>query len=331
MLEDLLVYYKRCSTVGALDDIEANGSTPVQSYDPGTFFCFGDQSSLLPAAAVLIPCLLFGAIYILNRAKCYTCLQRLYLQWFITTTTSSSDSKSTLPHSMKVPRHIAVIMDGNRRYGRQQFGDASRGHAEGAQRLTEFVEWCMDAGVEILTVYAFSTENWKRSKEEVDYLMTLFQNHMEQIRKESIDRNVRLRVMASDPSLLPDHILETINRMESDTIDNTSFTLNMCVSYGGRSEILGACRSIAADVASGAVPESAITEQLFSDRLLSSGLPDPDLLIRTSGEQRLSNFLLWQLAYTEMIFLAKPWPSITREDLNQCIVKYNIRNRRFGK
>ena len=206
-----------------------------------------------------------------------------------------------------MPRHIAVIMDGNRRYGRKQFGDASRGHAEGAKRLTAFVEWCMDAGVEILTVYAFSTEKWKRSKEEVDYLMSLFQEHMEQIRKESIDRNVRLRIMASDPTLRPDHILETIKRMEEDTAGNTKFNLNMCVSYGGRSEILRACHSIATDVASGAIQEAAITEQLFSDRLLSSGLPDPDLLIRTSGEQRLSNFLLWQLAYTEMIFLGKPW------------------------
>lgn len=222
-------------------------------------------------------------------------------------------------------------MDGNRRYGRKRFGDASRGHAEGARRLTEFVEWCIDAGVEILTVYAFSTENWKRSKEEVDYLMSLFQEHMEQIRRESMDRNVRLRIMASEPDRLPGHILETIKRMENDTMHNTKFTLNLCVSYGGRSEIVGVCRSIAADVACGALKESAISEQLLSERLLSSGLPDPDLLIRTSGEQRLSNFLLWQLAYTEIIFLSKPWPSITREDLSDCIVHYNRRTRRYGK
>ena len=198
-------------------------------------------------------------------------------------------------------------MDGNRRYGKEHFGDASQGHAEGAKRLTEFVEWCMDTGVEIVTVYAFSTENWKRSKEEVDFLMSLFKQNMEQIRKESIERNVKLRVLASDPKLLPDDVLEVVKRMEEDTKNNTRFTLNMCVSYGGRSEIVGACRSIAADIASGTIAEKEISEELVSDRLLSSGQPDPDLLIRTSGEQRLSNFLLWQLAYTEMIFLPKPW------------------------
>jgi undecaprenyl diphosphate synthase len=244
---------------------------------------------------------------------------------------SSKKMDTNDPSDLKIPKHVAIIMDGNRRYGRQHYNDASRGHADGAQRLSECVEWCIELGVENLTVYAFSTENWKRSTEEVDFLMTLFKSHLEQILVESLKRDVRLRVLTSEDTKIPEDVKALIVRMEEGTKTHKSFALNLCVSYGSRGEIAGTCKKIAADVLAGKLSVEDIDEGLFDDRLLSGGLPDPDLLIRTSGEQRLSNFLLWQLAYTEMIFLNKAWPEMTKDDLLDCFCTFGRRGRRFGK
>ena len=228
-------------------------------------------------------------------------------------------------------RHLAVIMDGNRRYGRRRYGDATRGHADGGRKLTEFIEWCMELGVTTLTVYAFSTENWGRPAVEVKLLMDLFTTHLAQIHAEAIGRNVRMRILASDEGRVPPAMLADMRRMERDTRGCDGFTLNLCISYGGRGEIVNACRQIAADVGRGALREEDIDEGAVGARLLSGALPDPDLLLRTSGEHRLSNFLLWQLAYTELLFVPQTWPEMTRQDLVDTIDEYQRRTRRFGK
>jgi len=229
-----------------------------------------------------------------------------------------------------VPKHIAIIMDGNRRYGLERLGNKLAGHFEGSQTLSRVVEWCIEEGVEILTVYAFSTENWKRSSEEVSELMSIFERYCEQIRKDAKAKNVRLRVLASDPEKLPLRIHESAKALERDTATNTGFCLNLCVSYGSRSEIVGAVRRLAEDVAQGNLSSEDITEDLFSQTLLTGNMPDPDLLIRTSGECRLSNFLLWQLAYTEMVFVNKYWPEFEKNDLLDACQVYSNRQRRFG-
>ena len=189
----------------------------------------------------------------------------------------------------------------------------------------------MEGGVEILTVYAFSTENWKRPKEEIDYLMALFKDHMKQIHKEAIQRKIRIRVLATDAASIPEDIAAVIEQMERDTLHNERFSLNICLSYGARGEIVQAARTLAAAAKDGTVAPDEIDEVMFGSSLLTQGLPDPDLLIRTSGEQRLSNFLLWQLAYSELTFVPKAWPEMTKEDLKGCIHDFVNRGRRFGK
>jgi len=227
------------------------------------------------------------------------------------------------------PKHIAVIMDGNRRYGRKKHNDPLRGHWDGGQTLVNFCDWCAKDGVKQLTVYAFSTENWGRDKIEVDTLMSIFSKYAEKMRVEAISRNVCVRIITTDNTRLTGTIKESIDALESSTKHCDGFIVNICLSYGSRGEIVNACQSIVNDSINGNLSNNApITEELFSKYLQARD--EPDVLIRTSGEYRISNFLLWQLAYTEMFFIDKNWPEITQLDVKQIIKEYQDRKRRFG-
>ncbi|RLN75196.1 hypothetical protein BBJ28_00010806 [Nothophytophthora sp. Chile5] len=232
---------------------------------------------------------------------------------------------------LSIPRHIAVIMDGNRRYGKTKYGAGVRGHSDGSKTLVNFTDWCIDAGIEALTVFAFSTENWNREQAEVDALMSLFNQFMHEIVPEALKRDVRIRVLVSDGRRLPAYIVEAIEQIESQTAHCSAFCLNLCVSYGARDEIVRACKKIATEVVSGETKIDDIDEELLSRHMLTAGLPDPDILIRTSGELRISNFLLFQIAYSELMFLDKLWPEVTQDDVQRVIVEFNRRKRRFGK
>lgn len=192
----------------------------------------------------------------------------------------------------------------------------------------------MERGVRALTAYAFSTENWKRDPAEVNALMHIFCRHAEKMREEALAWGVRVRVLCSDPSRIPPHVLARLRALEEATAgmagDAAKFTLNLCVSYGARGEIANACRRLAARVAEGAMEVGAIDEAAVAGELLTAGTPDPDLLIRTSGECRVSNFLLFQLAYAEMVFLPKRWPEVTEADLDAILDDYAARERRYG-
>eukprot|EP00808_Paulinella_micropora_P013390 g77136.t1 len=231
----------------------------------------------------------------------------------------------------EVPRHVAIIMDGNRRYGRAVYGVGTQGHADGGKTLHKMVEWSIERGVKMMTVYAFSTENWNREPEEINCLMSLFAKNAQSIREKAVERDICVRVLASDPARLPAHIQESFARLEEETKACQGFQLNLCVSYGSRSEIARACRILAEQACAGELSCQQIDESALSQQLLTGGMPDPDLLIRTSGELRLSNFLLWQLAYTEMVFVEKPWPALSRDDFELVLAEYARRKRRFGK
>ena len=239
----------------------------------------------------------------------------------------NTDSKQEERH----PRHIAVIMDGNRRFGMKMHADPLQGHWVGGQNLIDFTQWCMEAKVQVLTVYAFSTENWNRDPKEVAILMNIFAKYADNFRKEALSRNIKVCVISSDDSKLPCSVKNAINSLEMATNQCTAFLLNLCISYGGRAEIVNACKSIVSQVKSGDIDVNDINEDCFSSNLSTAKLPDPEILIRTSGEFRLSNFLLWQLAYTEMFFIDKFWPEVNRDDLLNIFKLYNERHRRFGK
>ncbi|KAL7548374.1 hypothetical protein ACHAWF_011667 [Thalassiosira exigua] len=231
-----------------------------------------------------------------------------------------------------VPRHIAVIMDGNRRHGRAKYGSAARGHWDGSRTLMEFSKWCMAEGVEVLTVYAFSTENWDRDPAEVAALMSIFRKYCDELRVEAVERGIRVRVLSTEQSRIPEDVREGLDRMVEETRDGDRFEMNICLSYGGRGEIVNACRSIAADVRAGRLDAEGVGEAEVRDRLLTGCCRDPDVVIRTSGEERLSNFLLWQVAYSEFFFLKKHWPELEKEDLFEVIRSFaHGRKRRFGK
>jgi len=230
-----------------------------------------------------------------------------------------------------VPRHIAVIMDGNRRYGRLVHGESLSGHKAGGEKLSDFVEWCSEAGIEYLTVFAFSTENWKRDSAEVDGMMRLFLQEVPRLGEKTRKLNVRVTFLVSDGELLPRDVREATEKLERDTADASGLCLQVCLSYGGRSDVVRACKSMVQEVAGGSLAADDIDEEALSRRLLTGQSPDPDVLIRTSGERRLSNFLMYQLAYAEMFFFDKHWPEITKDDLWDVILSYRQRNRRFGK
>jgi undecaprenyl diphosphate synthase len=229
-----------------------------------------------------------------------------------------------------LPRHVAVVMDGNGRWAQKRGLPRSVGHQRGVAALKELVRCCHDWGIPLLTVYAFSTENWGRAREEVDFLMTLFEQVLWQELEEMMEQGVRIQ-FAGQLSALPPSLQEAIGQAVECTQHNESLCLTVALNYGGRQEILEACRSIATLVQQGLLQPDQIDEALFSQFLYTNGLSDPDLLIRTSGEMRLSNFLLWQMAYTEQYFTPILWPDFDRAAFHQALLSYQSRQRRFGK
>lgn len=231
--------------------------------------------------------------------------------------------------SSKLPVHIAIIMDGNGRWAKKRRLSRSIGHREGSNTLKKIASFCNDIGIKYLTVYAFSTENWKRPKNEVDALMTLLLEYLKNAEKELADKNIRLNVIG-DTKRLPHDIQEQIKKVISLTQNNNGMIMNIALNYGGRDEIIFAVKKILKDAFEGKVRINDINDKTISDRLYTAGMPDPDLLIRTSGEKRLSNFLLWQCAYTEFWYTDVLWPDFRKEHLMEAIKVYQSRNRRFG-
>ena len=234
-----------------------------------------------------------------------------------------------LDENMVIPRHVALILDGNGRWAKKRGLPRTMGHKEGCVTVEKTVEIAARMGIEYLTVYGFSTENWKRPMEEVGALMQLFRYYMVRLLKVASANNVRVK-MIGDRTRFAQDIIDGIGRLESETRDNTGLTFIIAVNYGGRDEIRRAAARLAADCSQGKRNPEEITEEVFASYLDTAGIPDPDLLIRTSGELRLSNYLLWQLAYTEIYVTDCLWPDFDREELERAIVQYNKRDRRYG-
>ena len=230
-----------------------------------------------------------------------------------------------------IPRHVAIIMDGNGRWAKKRLLPAAAGHNAGMKSMIEIVRHADDIGVEYLTVYAFSTENWKRSKEEVGGIFKLLVKYVDSQLRELMKNNVKVNILG-DPSAFPGEAVQRLDKMASETKDNTGLVFNIAVNYGGREEIRRACESIGKDVRDGKLAPEDISEEEIGKRLWTGmyDVPDPELLIRTSGEERLSNFLLWQCAYSEFVFADAMWPDFTPEEMDNAIETYQKRNRRFG-
>ena len=229
----------------------------------------------------------------------------------------------------KIPQHVAIILDGNGRWAKKRHLPRGFGHKAGASTMEQIMEDAWDLGIKYLTVYVFSTENWKRSVEEVKGIMNLLRDYLKKSIEKSNKNNMRVRVIGDRTKLDPD-IIQAISDLEEATKNNDGLQFNMALNYGGRDEIRRAVRSIASDVKDGVLSVDDITEDLISSRLDTGGIPDPDLLIRTSGEIRLSNYLPWQLAYSEFYFCDTLWPDFNKEELKKAIDYYNGRDRRFG-
>lgn len=228
-----------------------------------------------------------------------------------------------------LPQHIGVIMDGNGRWAKKRGLPRSAGHSVGADTLKKIVTECNNMGIKYITVYAFSTENWKRPKDEVDYLMSLLLDYLKNAEKTLAGDNVVIRVIGSRAELSRE-IQEQIVKTEEFTKGNDGIVLNIALNYGGREEIMSSVRHIIDDINSGKISADELTSDKFSEYLYTAGQPDPDLIIRTSGEQRLSNFLLWQSTYSEFWFTPKLWPDFSKGDLYDAICDYQNRGRRFG-
>ena len=228
-----------------------------------------------------------------------------------------------------MPKHIAIIMDGNRRWAKEKGLDTKLGHKAGAETLEKIASYANEIGLKYLTVYAFSTENWKRTKEEVGALMVLLEYYLDKFLKRESLRNIKIRVLG-DIESLDKSLKDSINRIVEKSKNNTGLTLNIAFNYGGRAEILKAVKDICKKVKDNEIGIEEINEDIFSQNLYTAFEPEPDLLIRPGGEQRISNFLLWQSAYTEFLFLEKYWPDFTEQDLLEAIKVFERRNRKFG-
>ena len=228
-----------------------------------------------------------------------------------------------------IPKHIAIILDGNGRWAKRRHLPRKAGHAEGARNVERISKAAKDMGIRYITMYAFSTENWKRPQEEVDALMELLESELRSSIKRSMKNNVRMWVIGDRSKLAPS-LQDTIKELEETTAGNTDIDVIIALNYGGRDEIVRAVRSITEDVVSGAASADDITEDMISERLDTHMLPDPELLIRTGGEQRLSNYLLWQLAYTEFYFTDVTWPDFDKKELEKAVEYFNHVDRRFG-
>ncbi|MBO5397333.1 MAG: isoprenyl transferase [Clostridia bacterium] len=228
-----------------------------------------------------------------------------------------------------LPEHIAIIMDGNRRWAKEHNVPIQMGHKEGAKTIEKIVKYANQIGLKYITVYAFSTENWKRSQEEVSWLMQLLQNYLDEYSKRADTQNIKIRVLGDISALnqgLQNSIAEAIER----TKNNTGTSFNIALNYGGRDEIVKATQKIAKQVQDGVLSIEDINEEVLSNNMYTYDMPDPDLMIRTSGELRTSGFLMWQLAYTEFLFVDKYWPDFTEKDLDDAIEAYGKRKRKFG-
>ncbi len=230
---------------------------------------------------------------------------------------------------MNVPQHVAIILDGNGRWAKKKGMPRNYGHAQGSKNVERICEEAYRLGVKYLTVYAFSTENWKRPQDEVDALMNLLRNYMKTCLKTAEKNRMRVRVLG-DKTALDDDIRNRIEELEKATENNDGLNFQIALNYGSRDEMIRAMRRMCADCKEGVVDLEKIDEALFESYLDTHGIPDPDLMIRTSGEQRLSNYLLWQLAYSEFYFTDVLWPDFTKEELIKAIEYYNGRDRRFG-
>lgn len=228
-----------------------------------------------------------------------------------------------------VPNHIAIIMDGNRRWAREKGLDYRVGHKEGAKTLEKIVRYSKDVGIKYITVYAFSTENWKRSKEEVGALMFLLKSYLDDYGKRADTENIRVKVLGNI-SALSDGLQKSIRNVEERTKENNGIVFSIALNYGGRDEIVHAVKDIVNDCQNGILNVDQITEETISNYLYTKEIPDPDLVIRTSGELRTSNFLPWQIVYSEFLFLDKYWPDFSEEDIDNAIIEYQKRNRKFG-
>lgn len=228
-----------------------------------------------------------------------------------------------------IPVHIAIIMDGNRRWAKENKIDYRLGHKEGAKKLERIVRYAKKVGIKYITVYAFSTENWKRSEEEVGALMLLLKNYLDDYSKRADTENIKVKVLG-DISALSTGLQRSIKKCEERTEDNDGILFSIGINYGGRDEIVHSVKKIAQEVKEGRISPDDISEETIEKYLYTSGIPDPDLVIRTSGEIRTSNFLPWQIVYSEFLFMDKYWPDFTEEDIDFAIKEYQNRNRKFG-
>lgn len=228
-----------------------------------------------------------------------------------------------------IPQHVAIILDGNGRWAKSKGMPRNYGHVQGAKTVEVICEEAYRMGIQYLTVYAFSTENWNRPADEVEALMGLLRNYMKTCLKTAAKNNMCVRVIG-EKSRLDEDIRKRISELEEATKDNTGLHFQIAINYGGRDEIVRAARKLAAQIQDGTLQPEDITQERFDSVLDTAGIPEPDLLIRTCGEQRISNFLLWQLAYTEFYFTHVAWPDFSKEELEKAVVAYNKRDRRYG-
>ena len=230
---------------------------------------------------------------------------------------------------IKLPEHVGIIMDGNGRWAKKRALPRSAGHRAGAQTFRKIARYCSDIGIKHLTVYAFSTENWRRPDGEVNALMGLFKEYLEEALRDFRDDSIVLKFIGDRTAFSPE-LLALMNENEEESKDRPGMVLNLAMNYGGRAELATAVKSIAHNVSDGKLSPDDISEQTISDYLYTKGQPDPDLIIRPSGEHRTSNFLLWQSAYSEYVIMDVLWPDFTEEHLNKALLEYANRNRRFG-
>lgn len=233
-------------------------------------------------------------------------------------------------NELKIPNHVAIILDGNGRWAKKRLMPRNYGHLQGAKTVEKICEDAYNIGIKYLTVYAFSTENWNRSDDEVEALMKLLRNYLKDCIKRTNNNNMKVRVIGERKRLSED-IVKKIEELEESSKNNTGLNFTIAINYGSRDEIKRAVKNIAKDVENGNISSEDISENLIENYLDTSGIPAPDLLIRTSGEERLSNFLLWQLAYSEFYFTDVLWPDFDKKELMNAIESYNKRDRRFGK
>lgn len=228
-----------------------------------------------------------------------------------------------------IPTHLAIIMDGNGRWAKKRGLPRTAGHTVGASNFRTITKYCSKIGIKYLTVYAFSTENWKRPKDEVSALMKLFKEYLEEALTDFMDENIKV-IFLGNKKAFSNEIQDLINKVEKESSVKNGMTLNIAMNYGGRDEIVRASKLLASDVQKGIIDIEDITEELFSSKLYTKDQPDPDLIIRPSGEHRISNFLLWQSAYSEYVIMNILWPDFKTEDLESALDEYALRNRRFG-